>query len=253
MNGTDTEDPLARSYHSGMQSSLPDSSPVARRICGFRGHFVASPEYIAAHGASATPAELLEHEALMQGTETWRMMQDGKLKHIHPRGRFKADNGASRLAAALAGIGIAALPDFMVDSHIASGALRPLLTEFRPPEAGMYVVRPPASHPTRKVRVLTDILVGTLRRRPKTVGAMEFAALLITFESGIRNRCTLSTRRSRRNCRVRCRVCLAAKAGRDRQDAGQKMQRRRQHAAALRVMEFERPAVRRCAPRAHRS
>lgn len=138
---------------------LPDSGLLARRICAFRGRFVASPAYIAAHGAPATPDDLLEHEALMQGTEPWRFTQQDGTRTVHPRGRFKADNGASLLAAAIAGLGVAALPDFLIAAHIASGALQPVLTGYPPPEAGLYVVRPPAAFPSRKVRVLTEILI----------------------------------------------------------------------------------------------
>jgi DNA-binding transcriptional LysR family regulator len=138
---------------------LPDSSLVARRICPIHGKFVASPGYIAAHGAPRTPDDLLGHEALMQGTEYWWLVNRDKTIVLRPRGRFKADNGEALLAAALAGLGVAALPDFLTDSHVASGALTPVLTDHPPPEAGLFVVRPPGHFPPRKVRVLTDILL----------------------------------------------------------------------------------------------
>lgn len=153
-------DLVAEGFDAGIRlGHLPDSSLVARRICAFRGQFVASPAYIAAHGAPVTPEDLRQHEALMQGTEPWPFMRQGRTQLVHPRGRFKADNGVSLLAAAIAGLGVAALPDFLVAPHIASGALRPVLAGYPPPEAGMYVVRPPGAFPLRKVRVLTDILV----------------------------------------------------------------------------------------------
>ena len=43
--------------------------------------------------------------------------------------------------------------------HVASGALAPVLTDYPPHDAGLYLVRPPGDLPPRKVRVLTDILV----------------------------------------------------------------------------------------------
>jgi DNA-binding transcriptional LysR family regulator len=138
---------------------LPDSSLVARRICAIRGKLVASPGYIAAHRAPQTPEDLLNHEALMQGTESWRFVHGGKTVVVRPRGRVKADNGAALLAAALAGLGVAGLPDFLIEAHIASGALIPLLGDYPPPDAGLYVVRPPGDFPPRKVRVLIDILI----------------------------------------------------------------------------------------------
>jgi DNA-binding transcriptional LysR family regulator len=138
---------------------LADSNLVARRIAPFRGKFVASPEYIAAHGAPRTAEELLEHACVMQGTESWRLVREGKTIAVRPHGRFKADNGVALAAAALAGVGIAALPDFLIDEHIASGALVPVLADSPPPEAGIYVVRPPGKFAPRNVRVLIDILV----------------------------------------------------------------------------------------------
>jgi len=139
--------------------NLPDSSLVARRICAIHGKLVASPAYIAGHGAPQTPDDLSMHEALMQGTESWHLTDRGKTFLVHPRGRFKADNGAALLAAALAGLGIAALPDFLIDPYVTSGALTPVLTEYPPPEAGMFVVRPPGAFPPRKVRMLIEIFV----------------------------------------------------------------------------------------------
>src|SRR5262245_30746111 len=81
-----------------------------------------------------------------------------------------ADNGEALLAAALAGLGVAALPDFIIEPHVAS-ALAPVLTDYSPPDAGLYVVRPPGDLPPRKVRVLTDILLeyfGTGKSRTAT-------------------------------------------------------------------------------------
>ena len=102
---------------------------------------------------------LVDHECLLQGTESWRFIDRGKMIAVHPRVRFKADNGEALLSAALAGLGVAALPDFLIAAHVASGALTPLLTDYSPPEAGMYVVRPPGDFPPRKVRALIDLLL----------------------------------------------------------------------------------------------
>ncbi|WP_115526577.1 MULTISPECIES: LysR family transcriptional regulator [Xanthomonas] len=138
---------------------LADSNLVARRVAPMRGSLMATPAYLRKHGEPDTPQALLTHEALLQGTESWRFMDGDKLVTIHPRGRFKADNGTAIAAAALAGLGIAALPDFLVAEHLASGALVRVMTKYPSPEAGLYVVRAPAAHPARKIRVLTDLLI----------------------------------------------------------------------------------------------
>ena len=53
---------------------LSDSNLIARRIGPVHGQLVASPGYIKEHGAPETPDELLQHQALMQGTEAWRFI-----------------------------------------------------------------------------------------------------------------------------------------------------------------------------------
>jgi DNA-binding transcriptional LysR family regulator len=140
---------------------LPDSSLVARRIAPIRGKLVASPAYVAARGAPQSPGELIHHEALMQGPRDWRLLHEDKEICIHPQGRFIADNGQALVSAALAGLGIAMLPDFLTDPHIATGALVPVVTDYTVPEAGLFVVRPPGNPVPRNVRVLTDILIET--------------------------------------------------------------------------------------------
>ena len=138
---------------------LPDSNLIARRVGPIYGKYVASPSYIKEHGAPETPDELLNHEALMQGTETWRFMDGDKIISVNPRGRFKADNGTALTSAAVAGLGVAALPDFLTDDYVASGVLIPVMIRYPPPEAGIFVVRPPGAHPARKIRVLTELLI----------------------------------------------------------------------------------------------
>jgi DNA-binding transcriptional LysR family regulator len=51
------------------------------------------------------------------------------------------------------------LPDFLIDEHLASGALTTLLPDYPMPVAGVYVVRPPGGSASSKVRVLIDIMV----------------------------------------------------------------------------------------------
>lgn len=138
---------------------LPDSSLIARRIAPILGKLVASPAYIAAHGAPETPDELIEHQALMQGTETWSFLDGDKVVTVRPQGRFKADNAAALVEACLAGIGLAWVPDYYTDEHVASGALVPVMTRHPPPPAAAYILRPPGQHPARKIRVLTELLI----------------------------------------------------------------------------------------------
>ncbi|MAB31588.1 MULTISPECIES: LysR family transcriptional regulator [Thalassospira] len=138
---------------------LEDSNLIARRVGPIYGTVVASPAYIKEHGAPDTPEELQSHQALMKGNEAWQLMDGDKVITVRPQGRFKADNGTALVAAALAGLGVAYLPDGLIAGHIASGALVRVMQRYPIPMAGMYVVRPPSQHPDRKVRALTELLI----------------------------------------------------------------------------------------------
>lgn len=145
---------------------LPDSNLVARCVGPLYGRLVASPDYVSANGSPQSPNELGAHEALMQGTEPWQFMDGDKVVTVHPRGRFKADNGTALLAAALSGLGIAWLPDGLTREHRDSGALVQVMPRHPPPPAGIYVIRPPGQHPSLKVRALTDLLIECFDHAP---------------------------------------------------------------------------------------
>lgn len=138
---------------------LNDSNLVARKVGPLYAKYVATPAYVAKHGSPQTPEELVTHEALMQGTETWPALDGDKVIAIRPQGRFKADNGAALVAAALAGIGVAVLPVDLIQEHLDSGALVEVMPRYTVPVLGIYVVRPPGQNPSRKIRVLTEMLV----------------------------------------------------------------------------------------------
>lgn len=139
---------------------LPDSSLQARRVGLVRTRIVASPDYVRAHGAPETFEELARHEALLQGTETWQFIEDGKRQVFRPHGRYKADSGHALTSAALAGLGVAALPDFLIRKLLIAGDLVPVMQRHRLVDVGVFVVRPPGASPTRKVTTFTDMLIA---------------------------------------------------------------------------------------------
>jgi DNA-binding transcriptional LysR family regulator len=138
---------------------LDESNLVARRIAAFGGSLVASPAYLAKRRAPKTPDDLQSHDLVAWVNEVWPLRHDGQTISIHPRARFTSDSGAALVPAVLASLGIALLPTFLVNEHIASGALKVVLPDYPMPEAGVYVVRPPGGSAPCKVRVLIDILV----------------------------------------------------------------------------------------------
>ena len=165
-------DLIAEGYDCGIRVGyLHDSNLIGRRVGPIGVRLVASPGYIKTYGSPQRPEELAYHQALMQGTEAWQFMDGGKVISVRPQGRFKADNGVALVAAAVAGLGVAYLPDCLTHDSLVSEALVPVMTRYPPPPAGAYLVRPPGQHPARKIRVLTELLIEYFGKSPHFAGA----------------------------------------------------------------------------------
>jgi DNA-binding transcriptional LysR family regulator len=149
---------------------LRESNLMARKVGTIRGTLVASPDYIAQHGAPQKPDDIAAHEALMQGTEAWQFLDGDKPIAVNPQGRFKADNAVALAVAAAAGLGIAWLPECIIEAYLAAGTLVPIMPNFPPPSVGVYVVRPPGQYPARNVRVLTALMIESIETSPHMYG-----------------------------------------------------------------------------------
>jgi len=164
-------DLIAEGFDCAIRSAyLQDSNLIAKRVGPINGKLVASPAYIEAHGFPETVEQIADHQALMQGTEPWQFMDGDRIVTVQPQGRFKADSATALAAAAAAGLGIAWLPDCITHAYVASGELVPIMTRYPVPPGATYVVRPPSQHPTRKVRVLTEMLAEYFKRNPELWG-----------------------------------------------------------------------------------
>lgn len=147
-----------------------DTTLASYRVGPVFAAVVASPTYIKERGSPETLDELINHQALMQGNEAWQLVDGDEVVAVHPKGRFKADNGIALVAAALAGLGVAILPTGLIRKHLESGTLVPVMTRHPVPTAGIYIVCPHARHPARKIRVLTEMLIEFFDHGPVSGG-----------------------------------------------------------------------------------
>jgi DNA-binding transcriptional LysR family regulator len=147
-------------------SALPETH-VALPLCDTRTLLVASPDYLARHGAPQSPADLAQHNCLYypRGVETprWRFAEaaHGERTEVRIQGSFATNNSESIRDAALQGLGIAMLPDFSARDALACGALRRVLPEWRAVDAfaeRLWIVRPYAAQVPRAVTTLTHWL-----------------------------------------------------------------------------------------------
>ena len=141
--------------------TLEDSSLIARRIASIARVYCASPDYLAARGTPKTPQELATHDCLPYGHSRqvqWRFEVDGKPLVIGVSGRMRANNGELLCEAAVAGMGIAYLPRFIVQQALRSGQLQTVLNEFITEPLALSAVYPQHRQTSRPVQVLIDFL-----------------------------------------------------------------------------------------------
>ena len=73
---------------------------------------------------------------------------------------MSANNGEVLANFACHGLGIVHGPLFYLQAFIDNGELIPILTEFPRTEAGIYAVYPPGRLVSRRVKALSDYLLG---------------------------------------------------------------------------------------------
>ncbi len=146
-------------------------SPLTARKLGENGRVVvASPGYLARHGAPQVPEDLLAHNCLSfnfrRAEPGWPFRRDGRDYALAVTGSIEANNGESLAQLARAGIGVARVGRFAVVDDLASGALVPLLESFNPQDREpLHALFVGGTAMAARVRVFVDFLVERLAER----------------------------------------------------------------------------------------
>lgn len=151
--------------------TLADSNFLKARHLGEHGMVLcASPHYLRAHPAPLSVAELSEHQTIgyLRGgqVQRWQLSdpQNG-LRTLRPQPHLVMDDFAAIAAAAMSGMGIAWLPDWLVAQEIARGQLRPILADSASVNFAIHAVWPEAPWVAQKIRVAVDELLAHLPAR----------------------------------------------------------------------------------------
>lgn len=152
-------------------AALPDSSLVARKLCGVRRRLVAAPAYLERRGRPSHPSELARHACLgyeyLPAPHHWRFTNaGGEEVVVRPAGPLRANNSDALTPALLAGLGLAVQPDFSVWRELESGALVSVLDDWEMPPIALHLVTPPGGLRPSRVQALIDFLVRELATAP---------------------------------------------------------------------------------------
>ncbi|MDR6289139.1 DNA-binding transcriptional LysR family regulator [Inquilinus ginsengisoli] len=144
-----------------------DSRLVSRVVGRHRAVLCAAPSYIAARGEPAGIDDLERHDRLIfrsRGrSHIWRFRDDdGGWARVQGSGRLRLDSGEALRDAAVAGLGLALLPDFLVAGDVAAGRLRHLLPGLDAGDVEILAIYPSRRLLEPRVRRFIDLMVAEL-------------------------------------------------------------------------------------------
>jgi DNA-binding transcriptional LysR family regulator len=148
---------------------LADSSMVARRVVAVQHILVASPAYLKHRGAPRALADLARHDCVGQLRPRWSRWQlqgpDG-VEEVEVAGRFGANSARAVLQACLAGLGIALLPEGVVQPDLETRRLRRVLPAYARDGGHLSIMYPTRHRPPLAVQVFVEYALRGLRAGP---------------------------------------------------------------------------------------
>jgi DNA-binding transcriptional LysR family regulator len=125
---------------------------------------VASPEYLKARTAPKTPQDLVGHDCINHrqaragGLYAWEFEKDGREVRVRVNGQLTFNTSYAMIDAAIAGYGIAYVPETLVEQERATGRLIQILDDWSPMFPGYYLFYPSRRQNSPAFKVVVDAL-----------------------------------------------------------------------------------------------
>jgi len=136
--------------------ALTDSALVARKLTQGERLVVASPAYLARRGVPITPADLLEHDAIVYGQtsggEEWGFRRGTSETSVHIQTRLTISAAEGVRAAVIAGQGFSISSRWMFAPELETGEVVTVLDEWTLPSIDLWVIYPSGRLTSTKAR-----------------------------------------------------------------------------------------------------
>ncbi len=159
-------DIVAERYDAGVRSGEQVAKDMIAVRIGpdLRMAVVGAPPYFRKRPEPKTPQDLIDHNCInlrlptRGGLYAWEFEKDGRELRVRVDGQLTF-NGASRmLNAALAGLGLAFVPESMVERDLAKGRLRRVLEDWCAPYSGYHLYYPSRRQPSAAFTLVVEAL-----------------------------------------------------------------------------------------------
>lgn len=144
--------------------TAPDTRLVSRVVARYKAVLCASPSYLAERGEPLDMDALAGHDCLIFSSrnqrQSWRFRGEGcSWVKAHGRSRLRLDSGEAIRDAAIAGLGIGFLPDFLVAEDLAAGRLQQVLSGLEADDVKIVTIYPDKRLLEPRVRHFIDLMV----------------------------------------------------------------------------------------------
>ena len=150
-----------------------DAPLVACKLADSRRVVCCSPSYAAAKPLPVSLDDIYQHACIgythTDMSHLWEFApaaRGGDVRSVRPRGRIVANNGEAMRDAAVAGLGLAVLPLFIVAEDLQHGRLIQVLPDETPLPDAIYVAYPPRRHASAKLKAVIEHLREALGKEP---------------------------------------------------------------------------------------
>ena len=141
-------------------SDPPSSTElVAQPLVTHRRALVAAPAYVKAHGEPKRPEALAKHDALVgAGSDSWVLRRDDEEVRVRPRVAFRCNALFALRELAIAGSGVALLPEWFVAPALAERQLRVILPAWQSLPVTAHAIYRRDQRGAARVRALVEHL-----------------------------------------------------------------------------------------------
>jgi DNA-binding transcriptional LysR family regulator len=123
-----------------------------------------APSYFRKRPEPKTPQDLIGHNCINLRLPTrgalyaWEFEKNGRELRVRVEGQLVFNGATHMLKAALAGLGLAYVPESMTQAHVASGRLKRVLEDWCAPYSGYHLYYPSRRQSTPAFALLVDAL-----------------------------------------------------------------------------------------------
>ncbi len=148
------------------------SALIARKLLETHILTCAAPSYLARRGELRQPFDLERHECLLSRNPVtgrpfpWEFHRAGKVLEVKVTGRLVLNELGTKLAACIAGQGVAQTFALGLDALLKSGELVQVLPDWAEERFPLYVYYPSRHLPPAKVRAFIDFVAGSVLSSP---------------------------------------------------------------------------------------